>query len=124
MKLVSRYAAIGIWNSFFGILNFVILSRLMQTAPDLLVLAISYVISTVQAHLSQRHLVWRSKAAYFPELLKFASAYLLQFFVNVALLMLSENLFELSREFRQILIVVFLTVVFYFINKRGVFRVE
>jgi putative flippase GtrA len=124
MKLVSRYAAVGIWNSIFGVSNFIVLSRFMLQAPDVLVLGISYGISIVQAHFSQRNIVWRSKAEYLPELLKFSSAYLLQFFINTFLLLLSEGLFGLSREIRQMLIVVFLTVVFYFVNKRGVFRVK
>jgi putative flippase GtrA len=124
MKLFSRYAAVGIWNSIFGVLNFIILSQLIKQAPDVLVLAISYAISIVQAHYSQRHLVWKSKAEYLPELLKFASAYLLQFFINVALLVISEDLVDVSREVRQVLIVALLTVVFYFVNKRGVFRVN
>jgi putative flippase GtrA len=124
MKLVSRYAAVGIWNSIFGVSNFIVLSRFMLQAPDVLVLGISYGISIVQAHFSQRNIVWRSKAEYLPELLKFSSAYLLQFFINTFLLLLSEGLFGLSREIRQMLIVVFLTAVFYFVNKRGVFRVK
>jgi putative flippase GtrA len=124
MKLVSRYAAVGIWNSIFGVSNFIVLSRFMLQAPDVLVLGISYGISIVQAHFSQRNIVWRSKAEYLPELLKFSSAYLLQFFINTFLLLLSEGLFGLSREIRQMLIVVLLTVVFYFVNKRGVFRVK
>jgi len=124
MKIVSRYAAVGIWNSIFGVLNFIILSRLIKQAPDFLVLAISYVISIVQSHFSQRNLVWISTAQYLPELLKFASAYLLQFLINVALLTISESLIDFSREVRQVFIVVFLTAVFYFVNKRGVFRVN
>ena len=124
MKVVSRYLLTGIWNSIFGVVTFIILSLLMSQAPDVLVLALSYGVSIVQAHFSQRNLVWISKADYLPELLKFASAYFLQFLINVALLMISENLLDISREVRQILIVVFLTAVFYFVNKRGVFCVS
>jgi putative flippase GtrA len=122
VKLRSRYLLVGIWNSIFGVTTFIILSSLLGQAPDVLVLAISYGISIVQAHFSQRNLVWRTKTAYLSELLKFSSAYLLQFVLNTALLMSSEGLFDLSREVRQVFIVLFLTVLFYFINKRGVFR--
>lgn len=124
MKVVSRYTVVGIWNSIFGVSNFIILSRLMTQAPDVLVLAISYGISIIQAHFSQRHLVWRSKAEYLPELFKFSSAYLIQFSMNAVLILLTEDLLDLSREARQVLIVLFLAVVFYFVNKRGVFCVK
>jgi len=124
VELISRYTIAGIWNSIFGIANFIVLSHLMGQASDALVLLISYAISIIQAHFSQRNFVWRTKARYLPELLKFSSTYLLQFFINTALLMSSEGLFELSREIRQVFIVLLLTILFYFVNKRGVFRVR
>ncbi len=122
MKLVSRYAAVGIWNSFFGVLNFIVLSRLFTLALDVLVLAISYAISIVQAHFSQRYFVWRSKAKYLPELLRFSWSYLFQFLINATILQCTEGLLELSREARQILIALFLAGLFYKINKKRVFR--
>jgi putative flippase GtrA len=124
MKLVSRYAAVGIWNSVFGVSSFIVLSRLMAQAPDIYVLAGSYGISIIQSHFSQRYFVWRSRASYFGELLKFSSAYILQFLINIILLSFSERVVDLSREVRQLIIALLLTLVFYFVNKRGVFRVK
>lgn len=123
MRVGSRYLLVGIWNSLFGISNFYLLSIIFDTWPDLVVLGCSYIISIVQAHLAQRKLVWQSKAAYFSELARFSSAYILQFAINSFLLVLSENWLTVNREIRQTVIVIFLTIVFYFINKRGVFRV-
>jgi putative flippase GtrA len=123
MRVESRYLLVGIWNSLFGISNFYLLSIIFNTWLDLAVLGCSYVISIVQAHLAQRKFVWQSKAVYFPELARFASAYALQFFINSALLVLSEMWLTINREIRQTVIVVFLTIVFYFVNQRGVFRV-
>jgi hypothetical protein len=56
-------------------------------------------------------------------LVRFSSAYILQFVINSALLVLSDMWLTVNREIRQTVIVIFLTVVFYFVNKRGVFRV-
>ncbi len=123
MKIGSRYLLIGIWNSLFGISNFYLLSILFDTWPDLVVLGCSYIISIVQAHLAQRRFVWESKSDYLPELARFSSAYVLQFAINAALLVLSDMWLTVNREFRQTAIVIFLTIVFYFVNKRGVFRV-
>jgi putative flippase GtrA len=124
MKLVSRYVAVGIWNTIFGVSSFISISLLMDKTPDIFVLAVSYGVSIIQAHSSQRYFVWKSKSPYFPELLKFSSAYVLQFFVNAIFLYFSEGVIDLSREVRQVIITLLLTLVFYFINKRGVFRVE
>lgn len=123
MKIGSRYLLVGIWNSLFGISNFYLLSIFFDTWPDLVVLGCSYIISIVQAHAAQRKFVWQSNAAYLPELVRFSSAYILQFAVNSALLVLSDMWLTVNREIRQTVIVIFLTIVFYFVNKRGVFRV-
>lgn len=123
MNVGSRYLSVGIWNSLFGITNFYLLSILLNSWTDLAVLGCSYIISIVQAHLAHRRFVWQSKSAYFPELGRFSSAYILQFLINSALLVLSDTWFTVNREIRQALIIIFLTILFYFVNKRGVFRV-
>jgi putative flippase GtrA len=123
MRIGSRYLLVGIWNSLFGISNFYFLSIIFNTWPDLVVLGCSYLISIVQAHVAQRKFVWQSKSAYFPELARFSSAYILQFSINSALLVHSDMWLSVNRETRQTVIVIFLTIVFYFVNKRGVFRV-
>ena len=123
MKLRYRYVLVGIWNSLFGVSSFYMLSIAFVEWRDLVVLAFSYVISVVQAHIAQRKYVWGSNSSYLPELARFASAYILQFFINSALLVLSEMWFPADREIRQTIIVVLLTTVFYFVNKKGVFHV-
>ena len=123
MSVGSRYLLVGIWNSLFGISNFYLLSIIFNTWPDLIVLGCSYIISIMQAHIVQRKFVWHSKSAYFPELSRFSSAYILQFAINSSLLVLSDVWLTVDREIRQTVIVIFLTIVFYFVNKRGVFRV-
>jgi putative flippase GtrA len=123
MRVGSRYLVVGVWNSLFGISIFFILSLALPNSPDLLVLGCSYLISIIQAHFTQRRLVWSSISSYIPELVRFGSAYALQFVINVALLALSEMWLPKDRELRQTVIIVFLTLVFYFVNKKGVFRV-
>lgn len=123
MRIESRYFFVGIWNSVFGISNFYLISILFEAWPDLVILGNSYAISIVQAHVAQRRLVWKSKSSYLPELVRFSSAYILQFAINAVLLVLSDMWLTVSREIRQTVIVIFLTIVFYFVNKKGVFRV-
>lgn len=124
MKYFSRYIIVGFWNSFFGISTFLMISLVFEQTADVIVLIIAYVPTVIQAHYFQRRIVWRSKKMYFQELLKFTSVYLLQFIINLVLLLLTQGLFNLSREVRQISIALLLTTVFYFVNKRGVFSVK
>ena len=89
---------------------------------DFLVLSLSYFISIIQAHLTQRIFVWKSKGKYLPELLRFSGAYIAQYFANIILLTWTGNISEFSREVRQGAIIVLLTLIMFIINKKGVFR--
>jgi|688.fasta_scaffold561320_2 putative flippase GtrA len=121
---IARYLLVGIWNTFFGISIFILLSLVFKEGNSILILGLSYLFSTIQAHSSQRRLVWNSNSDYLPELIKFSSFYLLQFVLNSVLLVTMNSVMQTSREMNQILIVLVLTVVFFYINKNGVFNVN
>lgn len=84
----------------------------------------SYSFSIIQAHLTQRIFVWKSKRKYLPELLRFSTAYIVQYFANIVLLTWTGSISEFSRETRQGAIIILLTLVMFAINRRGVFRVN
>jgi putative flippase GtrA len=119
---LARYILVGVWNTFFGISTFVFLSLIFKEGNSILILGLSYLFSTIQAHFSQRQFVWNSNSEYLPELFKFSSYYLLQFALNSVLLVTMNSFMQTSREINQILIVMILTVVFFYINKNGVFN--
>jgi putative flippase GtrA len=96
----------------------------LKEGNSISILGASYIFSTLQAHFSQRKFVWKSESEYLPELLKFSSVYLLQFFLNSVLLVIMNSFMETSREVNQILIIFVLTIVFFYINKNGVFNVS
>jgi putative flippase GtrA len=119
---MSRYIVVGVWNSIFGITFFYLLSIYFSRTFDLIILGSSYFISTVQAHFAQRNFVWKSHAAYLPELIKFSFVYIIQFVLNAFLLLLTNHFLSFPREINQTFIVIFLTIIFYFVNKNGVFH--
>ena len=123
-KQRNRYLVVGVWNSIFGISCFYFLSAQFIDTPDVVVLGYSYFVSIIQAHFFQRKFVWRSKASYFPELTKFFIVYIIQFIINSILLILSNNYLSTPRELSQTVILVIITVCFYFINKKGVFHAK
>ena len=93
-----------------------------RNVNSVIILGLSYAISTLQAHLSQRRFVWNSHAGYPLELFKFSTYYLLHFLLNLVLLFIMNSMMTFSREVNQILIVCTLTIVFFFVNKNGVFN--
>ena len=124
MKTTTRYLLVGLWNSVFGIGIFLILSLSFPKLSDSLILLIAYVVSIVQAHFMQRKFVWSSKERYFQELVRFSGAYISQFVANLVLLQIFVRFVGLNRSVSQVIIVLILTVVMYFVNKNGVFRAK
>jgi putative flippase GtrA len=121
---LTRYALIGIWNTAFGLSALTFLSLVFAEVNSLLILGFSYAVSTLQSHFSQRRFVWGSNAKYLPELAKFSSFYFLQFLLNAFLLILITIIFDIPRELIQLWIIGTLTLVFFFVNKNGVFNAK
>ena len=124
MKTTTRYLLVGIWNSVFGVGIFLILSLSLPELSDSLILLISYLVSIAQAHFMQRKFVWSSTERYFQELVRFSGAYISQFVANLVLLQIFVRFIGLNRSVSQVIIVLLLTVVMFFVNKNGVFRVK
>ena len=124
MKTTTRYLLVGIWNSVFGVGIFLILSLSLPELSDSLILLISYLVSIVQAHFMQRKFVWSSTERYMQELVRFSGAYISQFVANLVLLQIFVRFIGLNRSVSQVIIVLILTVVMYFVNKNGVFRAK
>ena len=124
MKTTTRYLLVGIWNSVFGVGIFLILSLSLPELSDSLILLISYLVSIVQAHFMQRKFVWSSTEKYFQELVRFSGAYISQFVANLILLQIFVRFIGLNRSASQVIIVLILTIVMFFVNKNGVFRAK
>ena len=124
MKTTTRYLLVGFWNSVFGVGIFLILSQSFPKLSDSLILLIAYVVSIVQAHFMQRKFVWSSNERYFQELVRFSGAYISQFVANLVLLQVFVRFVGLNRSVSQVIIVLILTVVMFFVNKNGVFRAK
>jgi|LakMenEpi03Aug12_release.lakeMendotaPanAssembly.Ray.scaffolds.fasta_scaffold830186_2 putative flippase GtrA len=119
-----QYLLVGIWNSVFGLSIFFLLDYTLGQERHQLALFSSYVVAILQAHFTQRKLVWASKAEYLPELARFSSAYLFQYVMNVVLLFISVEQLKFSIAISQTIIVLFLTVTFYFVNQKTVFKFQ
>lgn len=118
---MSRYIVVGVWNTVFGTATFLLVSILLFSWPTYLVLLLSYLISIVQSHFSQRYFVWVSTMPYMRELMRFAGGYILQFLINVVLLEIGVKLFSLNRNSCQVSIAVMLVFFSFFLNKKFVF---
>jgi putative flippase GtrA len=82
-----RYVVIGVWNMVFGLIVFTVLEKTVSDEIGYITTLIAaQAVAVVQAHASQRMLVWRSAAHYLPELLRFSTIYVVVLLLNIVLL--------------------------------------
>ena len=87
-----RFLIVGGWNTIFGVAFFTVFYLVAGgNLGYAAVLAISQVVAVLQAHATQRFLVWKSRGAYFRELARFSVLYVITYFVNLALLALGVD---------------------------------
>jgi putative flippase GtrA len=118
-----KYFYVGAWNTFFGILTFFLLHRLFHMGGGYLVaITLSYAISMVQSHFTQRRFVWQSNSRYLSELIRFVCAYLAQYLLNLLGLYFCVELLHLDAFVAQLLLLLILTVSFFFVSRIFVFK--
>jgi putative flippase GtrA len=115
---------IGVWNTIFGLSLFFLLLKFIPELNYFIILTISFIVSTLQSHFSQRNFVWRSSAPYLYELMKFFWGTLGSFIVNLACLPVLVEYLQFPIYFSQVLIVFLLTILSFFYQKNIVFGVN
>ena len=120
---VQRFILVGIWNTLFGYLVFVVLVSVFPSSKDdsSLVLFLTYLISGLQSYFAQRILVWHSRAKIPLELLKFVSVTVAGFLINWVLLEFLRNFVMESILLAQLVAILLTTIVTFFILKNFAF---
>ncbi len=93
-KREVRYVVVGIWNTAFGFVLFTVLQQSVgHRIGYVSSLVVAQAVAVVQAHVTQRRLVWHSQNPYFAELIRFAALYGVVLMINVVgLALLVERL--------------------------------
>lgn len=118
----SRYLLVGIWNALFSLSFYFFLLWFLNKNNYQIALFISYVFSTVQAHFTQRNLVWRSKAPYLPEMSKFAVGVVGQYFANAIILFVAVEIGKITPFLAQPAVALIVALGSYFYNQKHVFK--
>lgn len=118
------FLAVGVWNTIFGLSLFYLLLKFIPELNYFVILASSFIISTVQSHFSQRNFVWHSSAPYLYELIKFFWGTLGSFIINLACLPILVEYLQFPIFLSQVLVVSLLTIISYFYQKHLVFGVN
>ena len=108
---------------FFGTIVFLILTLMFKSYLHYnILLLISYILSSIQAHLIQRRFVWISSNKYIGELFRFMLSYTGMFISNILILTLLVNFTNISPTILQLIISPSLVIFMFLINKTFVFR--
>ena len=121
-RVFVRYLLVGVWNTVFGIVLFTIMQltwgdRIGYAA----LLSIAQVIAVIQAHVTQRYLVWHSRAPYLRELGRFSLVYVGAYLANLALLTVAVEVFDLPVLPSQYVITVVVIGVTFIANRSWAF---
>lgn len=118
----TRYVLVGIWNACISLSFFYILLKLLGHTHYQMVLAISFILSTIHSHLTQRSIVWKSSAPYIGELFKFANGTIGQYIINALLLQLMVGYLQFSAAFSQPAIAILVALISFVYFKSHVFK--
>ena len=117
------YLVVGGWNSFFSYGSFAILYFLLERrAEPSAILAIAYVIASVNGYLTFRHFVFAPVRHPLVEYLRYQAVYLPILAVSMIVLPLALRYTSLSAYAIQALFAVFAIVASYLGNKYFAFR--
>ena len=119
----TRYVLVGAWNTLFGIGLFALLLHTMGHYVGYgWVLLLAQVVAVIQAHFSQRKLVWRSHGRFLPELGRFSVVYVVTYFVNLGLLALCVEVLGWPVLASQVIITIVLVITTFAVNRTWTFR--
>ena len=120
--LKARFLLVGLWNTIFGLVLFLLFLEVFPFLNYSILLVSSFLISTAQSHFTQRRLVWRSNANYPSELLKFLGGTSGTFLINLIALPFLVEVLDWPIYPSQIFLVACLTILGYFYQKFHVFN--
>ena len=119
--LKLKFVVVGVWNTFFGLILFLILLKIFSQSNYFILLVVSFLVSTTQSHSMQRRFVWKSDANYPRELLKFFVGTSGTFVINLVTLPFFVEVLNFPIYLSQILLVLLLTILGYSFQKYLVF---
>jgi len=116
------FIVIGFWNTIFTIFCFGLLTQLTSKQFYPITLAVTYLLSSLQSHFLYRHIVWKSTNTYSIEFLRFGVMSVFLYFLNLAILRIIHEIWELNLIISQILISFSIAGISFVIQKKLVYR--
>lgn len=118
-----RYFIVGIWNTTFSYLLFILLLKQnLYTLSYLHCLLLAGGIGILQSFITQKKIVWKTTSNYVQEFKNFTLASLLQIGLNFILLYILVDKMKLNEAFAQLLLTLVLASIMFLVQNTFVFR--
>ena len=117
-----KYIYVGIWNTVFSLVLFRVLLWSYKDLHYQVILLLTFIISNIQSHFTQRKFVWESDNRYLYELIRFYASSVVGYFANVILLALFLRLTSFSVFLVQLVVTFLLLGVSFLSHSKLVFK--
>lgn len=112
------FLVVGVWNTIFGYLAFAALYYLLGNRVSyVVVLALAYMLSTLNAFVGSKYLVFRTRGNHVREYIRFSSVYVIALAANVVLLPIIQDLLGANAYVGQAVFTVGMVIVTYLGHK-------
>jgi putative flippase GtrA len=119
----SRYIFLGLTNTLFGYVVFIILFSLMEDAFEVgVIFTLSALISISESFYVQKRFVWRSSNNWRGEAKRFILTFTVVYFLNIAALNFASRVTDLDLRLVQLPILGALAIGLYFVHKNWTFH--
>ncbi len=118
-----RFILVGGYNTVFAYLVFCLLEKFVGLYLHyLVILVLAHCISTSNSFFNFRFFVFRSRGNFFHEYLRTNLVYLGYLVCNAAMLYILKDLLQINVLLAQLICVIILTIVVYFVHKNYSFK--
>ena len=109
-----KFLIVGSWNTLFGFIAFVVIDHLLgEIIHYVLTLTLSYILAITNAYFCYKFFVFKTKGNYLREYFKFYIVYGAVFIVNIMLLPIFVEIFQVNVLISQAVIVLFTVLISY-----------
>jgi putative flippase GtrA len=116
------FLIVGVWNTLFGLAIFSLANVTLGRERYAVSLTLMFLIAVPHAHLAQRRLVWRSRAPYLPELIRFSWVFVITYVANLVLLTVAVVMLDAPTLSSQAVISVVIAIATFLIHRSWTFR--
>jgi|LakMenE01Jun11ns_1017448.scaffolds.fasta_scaffold9698241_2 putative flippase GtrA len=123
-RLKFRFLIVGLWNTFFAIFLYMLFLYVFGESRYVWALFASSILAIIHSFLLHKFVTWKSKSATRKEFPKFLALNVVLGSINLVSVPMIVTLLNIRPTFAQIMVLPFILMVSFKLNRIWVFKVE